>query len=778
MANKTRAKKTRKKSLWHPLSRVSQLKKAMFFFMILFGFVAISYIGYLDYTVCKQFQGKRWALPAKVFASPTELFVGGHLSVKEVRLLLQRLQYTEDSSLAKEGSFYRQGQTITLRTRSFKFWDKSEASRQLRLVFKNDTLLSLVNVVSGRQLAIVRLDPALIGSFYPMLKEDRTLIDLSQAPTALIDGLIATEDRGFYEHYGVSLKAIVRALWVNVKAGGIVQGGSTLTQQLVKNFFLTPQRSLWRKFNEALMAIILEFRFEKNDILEGYLNEVYLGQNGASAVHGFGLASEFYFSQPLEKLERHQLAMLVGLVRGPIYYNPKRHPERIKKRRNLVLDEMARQGYITVAEATYSKQQALAVVPFRRQAINQYPAFLELVRRQLTQEYRDEDLTSNGLRIFTTIDVRVQQKMEQVIVKKLEQLELRKGTDSLETAVIVTQPGSGEIVALSGGRNAHSVGFNRAMDAVRPIGSLIKPAIYLTALEQADRYTVTTLLSDHPVQLTSRKGTTWVPKNYDGRSHDYVPLHTALSRSYNLATVRLGMSVGIGHVAKTLRDLGVKRPIRLYPSLLLGATAFTPLEVSQMYLTLAGDGFAMPLRAIRSVMSSEGKSLQRYPYSVRQTLDSGATYLTNTLLQEVMTEGTGRSVYKRISKTFNVAGKTGTTNDLRDSWFSGFSGDYLVTVWLGRDDNKPMGLTGASGALNLWADLMIQIMRQPLLLSVPETIEKVWIDPVTQLRANSACAGAQVWPYKKGSAPKAFSPCVTTPVNQAHEWLNKMMGDN
>ena len=412
MAKKTRAKKTRKKSLLHSLPRAPQLKKAMFFFMISFGFIALSYIGYLDYTVCKQFQGKRWALPAKVFASPTELFVGGHLSVKEVRLLLLRLQYTEDSSLAKEGSFYRKGQTITLRTRSFKFWDKAEVSRQLRLVFKDDTLLSLVNVVSGRQLAIVRLDPALIGSFYPMLKEDRTLIDLSQAPTALIDGLIATEDRGFYEHYGVSLKAIVRALWVNVKAGGIVQGGSTLTQQLVKNFFLTPQRSLWRKFNEALMAIILEFRFEKNDILEGYLNEVYLGQNGASAVHGFGLASEFYFSQPLEKLERHQLAMLVGLVRGPIYYNPKRHPERIKKRRNLVLDEMARQGYITVAEATYSKQQALAVVPFRRQAINQYPAFLELVRRQLTQEYRDEDLTSNGLRIFTTIDVRVQQKME------------------------------------------------------------------------------------------------------------------------------------------------------------------------------------------------------------------------------------------------------------------------------------------------------------------------------------------------------------------------------
>lgn len=761
-----------------PFSMVFQLKKAVLFFIIAFGFIGLSYVGYLDYIVCKQFQGKRWSLPAKVFASPTELFVGSHLSVQETRQLLQQLQYTEDRLLTKEGSFYRKGQSIILRTRSFKFWDKAEISRQLRLVFKDNTLLSLVNVQSGRQLAIVRLDPALIGSFYPMLKEDRRLIDLNQVPQALIDGLIATEDRGFYEHYGISLKAIVRAFWVNVKAGGIVQGGSTLTQQLVKNFFLSPQRSLWRKFNEALMAIILEFRFEKNDILEGYLNEVYLGQNGASAVHGFGLASEFYFSKPLGELERHQLATLVGLVRGPIYYNPKRHPERIMKRRNLVLDEMAKQGYITVAEATYSKKQELTVVPFRRQAINRYPAFLELVRRQLTQEYRDDDLTSNGLRIFTTIDVRVQQKMEQVIVKKLEQLELRKGTDNLQSAVVVTQPGSGEIMALSGGRNAHVVGFNRAMDAIRPIGSLIKPAIYLTALEQADRYNITTLLSDHPVQLTSRTGSSWTPRNYDGRSHGYVPLHTALSHSYNLATVRLGMSVGIGHVAKTLRDLGVKRPIKLYPSLLLGATAFTPLEVSQMYLTLAGDGFAMPLRAIRSVMSSEGKSLQRYPYSVRQALDSGATFLTNTLLQEVMTEGTGRLAYNKISKSFNVAGKTGTTNDLRDSWFSGFSGDYLVTVWLGRDDNKPTGLTGATGALSLWTDLMVQIMRQPLLLSAPESIEKVWVDPVTRLRANSACSGAQVWPYKKGSAPKGFSPCVTTPVNQAHEWLNKMMGDN
>jgi penicillin-binding protein 1B len=778
MVKKTRAKRTRKKSVKRSFSMVASLKKAVFFFMIGFGFVALSYIGYLDYTVCKQFQGKRWSLPAKVYASPTELFVGSQLSAAELTQLLKQLQFTEVASLATEGSFYRNGKSLTLRTRSFRFWDKHEASRELQLVFKDDALLSIVNRVSGRKLAIARLAPALIGSFYPLRKEDRTLVAFSQVPKALVDGLIATEDHGFYQHYGISLKAIARALWVNVKAGGIVQGGSTLTQQLVKNFFLTSQRSLWRKFNEALMAIILELRFEKNDILEGYLNEVYLGQNGASAVHGFGLASEFYFSQPLERLERHQLAMLVALVRGPIYYNPKRHPERIKKRRNLVLDEMVKQGYLTAAQATYSQKQALDVVPYRRQAINQYPAFLELVRRQLTQEYRDDDLTSNGLRIFTTLDVRVQKTMQQVIEKKLKQLELRKGTNQLETAVIVTQPGSGEIVALSGGRKAHAVGFNRALNAVRPIGSLIKPAIYLTALEQAERYTVTTLLSDHPVQLTSKNGTTWAPKNYDGRSHGYIPLHTALARSYNLATVRLGMSLGVGRVAKTLRDLGVKRPVKLYPSLLLGATGFTPLEVSQMYLTLAGDGFAMPLRAIRSVMSTEGKSLQRYPYSVRQTLDSGATYLTNTLLQEALTDGTGRSVYQKIPKAFNLAGKTGTTNDLRDSWFSGFSGDYLVTVWLGRDDNKPMGLTGASGSLSLWTDLMIKIMREPLRLSSPESIEKVWIDPVTRLRANSACADAQLWPYKKGSAPMESSPCVATPVNQAHEWLNKMLGDN
>ncbi len=774
---KSRKKTSRKKSTVKKNRKMAWWKKTLLLGIVAFGFVFFTYLGYLDYSVRRQFAGKRWALPAYVYASPVEFYPGYQLSRQQFGNLLSRLNYRRDYHLSSPASYYRKGESFYLKTRHFQFWDGLQQSRKIKVSFSGGQIGDIIDLETTGSLALVRMDPVQIGSFYPTRKEDRILIKLEQAPDYLIQGLLSTEDRDFYQHYGVSFKGIARAMWANIKAGAFVQGGSTITQQLVKNFYLTPERSLWRKINEALMALILEYRFDKDEILEAYLNEIYLGQDGASSIHGFGLASEFYFSRPLDNLSLDQIATLVALVRGPSYYDPRRYPERAIKRRNLVLTEMHRQGYITKKQMLAAKKKKLDVIARSHRSSNRYPAFMELVKRQLRQEYKESDLTSEGLRIFTTLDVLVQDTLQQAVADKLTQLEKRPRTRKLESAAIVTRRENGEIVALVGSRHANAAGFNRALDALRPIGSLMKPAIYLTALEYPDRYTAITRVSDTAITVKGPKGKNWTPKNYDNTEHGEVPLHTALSHSYNLATVHVGMDVGIARVAKTLRHLGVKRNVKLYPSLLLGATPLTPLEVTQMYQTFAGDGFVTPLRSIRAVIAQDGERLQSYPFTVRQAVDPAAMYITNTLLQEVVSEGTARSAYLYLPEELGLAGKTGTTNKLRDSWFAGFSGDYLSVVWVGRDDNKPSGLTGASGALQIWIRLMRNISHQPVNLIPPDNITWQWIDEESGLLANEQCPGARQFPFVKGSEPSEYADCVESDLERAKEWFNDFLQD-
>jgi penicillin-binding protein 1B len=553
-----------------------------------------------------------------------------------------------------------------------------------------------------------------------------------------------------------------------------VQGGSTITQQLAKNFYLSPERRLWRKIREILMALILEYRYSKNEILEAYLNEIYLGQDGSNAVHGFGLASEFYFGSPLKVLSLDKLVTLVALVRGPSEYDPRRYPERALQRRNLVLDAMVAQKYLTLKQAMAAKAQPLSVIPRTHRASNRYPAFLDFIKRQLKQDYKEEDITSEGLRIFTTLDTQVQDTLEATVTKKLAQLEKLPHANQLEAAVVVTRRDSGEIAAIVGGKDDSGEGFNRALDAVRPIGSLIKPVIYLTALEKPDKYTITTRVSDAEIHVKNESGQDWSPQNYDHREHGHVPLHTALAKSYNLATVRVGMDVGIARTAKTLKSMGVNRELELYPSLLLGASSLTPIEVTQTYQTLAGDGFLTPIKGIRAVVSPEGEQLQSYPFVVKQVVDPAATYIVNTMLQGVMHEGTGHSAYESFPKDYGLVGKTGTTNDAKDSWFAGYTGDYLSVVWIGRDDNKPIALTGSTGALPVWTALMKQISTQPVLLTPPDNVTLTWIDPRNGLLANKACRGAREYPYITGSAPTAYSACGAEVIKEDKKWFEDL----
>jgi len=734
--------------------------------VILAGFAV-----YLDAVVQEKFSGKRWTVPAKVYARPLELFVGQKLTKTDFLRELDALGYRRESTVNGPGAVSVAGNNIELNSRGFQFYEGAEPARKVRVRFSGDYVAGL-SQADGSNLAVARLEPMLIGGLYPAHQEDRILIKLDQVPAYLIDALVAVEDRDYFDHFGVSPKGIARALWINASSGRLVQGGSTLTQQLVKNFYLTNERTLLRKVTEAMMAVLLELHYDKREILEAYMNEVFLGQDGQRAVHGFGLASQYFFSQPVSELKLEQVALLVGMVKGPTYYNPRRNPERAMTRRNLVLDLLAEQGTITAEEAAAAKAKPLGVTSRGSMADSSFPAFLDLVKRQLREDYREQDLTEEGLRIFTSFDPILQLKAEEALGETLKRLAGRKGVDEVQAGMVVTNPETGEIQALIGSRQPRFAGFNRALDAVRPIGSLIKPAIYLSALERPSQYTLTSWLEDEPFSIKGQDGQVWTPQNYDRKAHGTIYLYQGLAHSYNLSTAKLGLEIGVPNVLKTLERLGVERKWPAYPSMLLGAGALTPMEVAGMYQTLANGGFNTPLRGIRSVLTAEGEPLGRYPFKIQQRFDPGAIYLLQNAMQRTMREGTGRSVYSQLPSSLNLAGKTGTSNDSRDSWFAGFSQDLLSVVWLGRDDNGPTPLTGATGALQVWTSFMRKADPLPLDMQMPDNVTEAWIDRQTGLGSASGCPNAVQMPYIRGSEPAPGSACgIQAPVDSVMDWV-------
>lgn len=729
------------------------LKLGLVGLVVLAGFAV-----YLDAVVQEKFSGKRWTIPAKVYARPLELFVGQKLSQVDFLTELDALGYRRESIANGPGAAAVSGSTVDLNTRGFQFYEGTDTAQQVSVRFSGDYVAGL-SAPNGSKLSVARLEPLLIGGLYPKNLEDRILIKLDQAPPYLLDTLITVEDRDFYHHFGVSPKSIARAFWVNASAGQMRQGGSTLTQQLVKNFYLTNERSLNRKLNEAMMAMLLEVHYSKQEILEAYLNEVFLGQDGQRAVHGFGLASQYFFSQPLSELKLHQVALLVGMVKGPSYYNPRRYPDRAMERRNLVLDLLEQQGVATPEVVAAAKKMPLGVSKVGSLADSSFPGFLDLVKRQLREDYRDEDLTEEGLRIFTSFDPILQMKSEAAVNETFKKLAGRKGSEDVEAAMVVTNPETGEVQALVGSRQAGYAGFNRAIDAVRPIGSLVKPAIYLTALERPSQYTLTSWVADEPFSVKGADGQIWKPQNYDRKAHGNIFLYQGLAHSYNLSTAKLGLELGVPNVFKTLAKLGVTREWPAYPSMLLGAGGLSPMEVATMYQTIANGGFNTPMRGIRSVLTAEGEPLKRYPFQIQQRFDPGSIYLVQNAMQRVMREGTGKSVYSQLPSSLNLAGKTGTSNDSRDSWFAGFSQDLLAVVWVGRDDNGKTPFTGATGALQIWTSFMRKADPLSLDTPLPENVVQAWINSSTGQGSDSTCPNAVQMPYIRGSEPAPGPAC-------------------
>ncbi|MEO1245903.1 MAG: penicillin-binding protein 1B [Pseudomonadota bacterium] len=741
-------------------------------FLALFVLTAILlYSVSLGLRVVNEFEHRRWDVPAHVYAAPLELYAGLELNRETLAAELERTGHQRVPALQRPGEFVTSAGELRVWTRAFTFWDGEEPSRRLRFAFDRGRIASIADD-AGAAIPLLRLEPMRVGSVFNAHHEDRILIEPNAIPPLLIEALKAVEDRKFDRHHGLDLTAIVRAALVNLRHGEIRQGGSTLTQQLVKSYFLDGRKTFRRKFREAIMAVALELRYEKAALLHAYVNEIYLGQQGTRAIHGFGLASEFYFAKRVNELAAHELALLVAIVKGPSFYDPRRQPERATERRNRVLDILAERGLLDEQTAADARQQSLGVTARAGMALRYQPAYMDLVRAQLADDYSADDLATQGLRVFTNLDPTIQTTAERELALGLERLAETPPSDAnleetdaevadaspLEGAVVVTRPQTGDVVALVGGGDAVVSGFNRALDARRPVGSLIKPLVYLAALESGE-YTLASQLLDEALDVELPNGTVWSPQNFSLESHGEVSFVRALAESYNQATVRLGLDVGVEHVAALFERLGLETAPAAYPSLLLGAVDLSPFEVAQLYNSLANGGDRVPLRAVRSVTGADGQALTRYPLEIVPAAEPDAVYQLNQALVQAVERGTGRTAYRWLPPGLTAAGKTGTSDDYKDSWFAGFTQDHLAVVWVGRDDNTPTGFTGSAGALPIWAPIVATLEStagfDPV---VAESLETRWVDYESGLMTRRGCGDAVLLPIPTAS-DVARRPC-------------------
>ena len=747
---------------------------------ILLAAIATIWIVHLDRVVTREFQGRLWSVPARVYAAPLELYAGAPISANDLERELQRLHYRRGDPATGPGLFRRIGNAFDLEARRVRFIDEQRDAQRVSIHADNASITSMRDA-DGTDLPVFRLDPPVIGSLFPIHGEDRLIVAPADVPPLLRNGIKLIEDRRFDEHRGVDLYGVLRATWANLRARRVVQGGSTLTQQLVKNYFLSDEQTFGRKATEAVMAMRLEAHYSKEDILVAYLNEVYLGQDGARAIHGFGLGSEYYFAKPLGELGPAELALLIGLVKGPSFYDPRRHPDRAIARRNLVLKEF---GDAHLIDETAAKREAATALGLRPPGGSYVPAYLDLVRRDLKRDYAEADLAAAGLSVYTSLDLHAQAAAERALTQNLQRLDSKSPVrgEHLEGAVIVVEPNSGDIVAVVGGREVDTNGFDRALDARRPIGSLVKPAVYLTALETG-RYTAATLIEDAPIELKLSDGSVWAPQNFERQVYGQVPLARALAESMNLATVRLGLDLGLPKVAATLERLGLESSPTLNPSLLLGTVEMSPLEVVQVYTTLADGGFRTRLRAVRAVLNEHGQPLKSFKVQVEAAAPPAAVYQLDRILMLVPTHGTARGAAARLPQGLVIAGKTGTSSDTRDSWFAGFTGNYLSVVWVGYDDNRETGLTGAQGALPVWADTMASLKPVSFDPIVPDLTEDRWIGFDDGLETNPTCSPDAVvigvpkdtrLPVNPKCASAPPSPHVTA-GDKIKEWLKSIV---
>lgn len=688
--------------------------------------LTVFYGGYLDWQIRSKMDGQIWSLPAEVYSRIESVKISDNLAFDEVIQILLDNEYRQTTMVAAPGDFKLEDDTIVVLRRAFPFPDKPEPQRVLRLRFVDNKLNRIEDLVAVKAIDEFRLAPKLIA----MLEsdnEDRLAIPLQNYPRLLIDALILTEDRRFYDHHGINPVGIIRALITNIRAGQTVQGGSTLTQQLVKNLFLSSERTITRKANEALMSLVLDWRYDKNRILETYLNEIYLGQNGDTQIHGFELASQFYFGRSIREISLDQIALLVGMVKGPSLYNPWRNPQNALERRNVVLKLMLEHKMIGDELYQLLSQRPLGVQQ-KGQISRKYPSFIQTLQADLRRELGEHKISSLlGARIFTTMDLKQQAQAENAVVNTVSQLQLKTKNPYLEGAMIVADYRVGEIRAVVGGLQTQYAGFNRALMAKRQIGSLVKPSIYLTALSNPEQFRLNTPINNQPITINVKGSPPWQPRNYDKKYSGSVMLMDALARSLNIPTVNIGMKVGLSKVIDTQKAMGWDNvEIPKVPAMLLGAYTISPYDVTKLYQTIANQGGRIELTTVDTIADRQGNIIYQHDKTAKQVVPQEAAFQTLFAMQQTVERGTARSLQNDYAD-LRLAGKTGTTNDARDTWFVGIDGKNISTVWLGRDDNGETKLTGASGALQIYKDYLSHTYIEKLKLNKPANMKWVGI---------------------------------------------------
>jgi penicillin-binding protein 1B len=737
---------------------------------------------YLDVSVTTRFDGRLWTTPARVYSDVLALERGAPATADDVTARLDRSGYARAvSAPTRPGQYLAAAATLDVYRRAFDTPVGDEPALRARVRFAGGRVASIRDA-GGAPLPALALEPELLATLYGSRQEERQLLRLDDVPEPFVLAVLAAEDARFYTHPGLDLRGILRAAAANVRSGKIVQGGSTITQQTVKNLYLDQRRTWWRKVRETLMALVLDARYEKDRILEVYLNEVYLGQRGPVAICGVEAAARYYFGRSLADLSLSEWALLAGMVRSPGRYNPFLHADRAVERRNQVLDAMGRLGFASDVALAAARNEPLVLASggagFARGAYA-----VDYVRRELSGRFPADVVERDGLTVYTTLDTRLQGAAEAALSRGLERLESdvaavaeQRELRRLQGAVVVTRPSDGAVLAMVGGRDFRESQFNRAVQARRQPGSCFKPFVYAAGFELAharseDGLTPATLLEDTPLDLRVG-GKLWQPSNYDHRYRGIVTVREALEMSLNVPTVRAARRVGLDRVVRTARECGIESPMTVLPSIALGTAEVTPLELAAAYGTFQQRGMRRDPWVIRAVAWPEAEPLEPAPAASRPALSVQAAYLVDDVLRGVFERGTARSA-ERLGFHAPAAGKTGTTDDTRDAWFVGYSGDLLALVWVGYDDNARTGLTGASGALPIWVDLMkSSVPDAGRRRREPDDVVRLRIDPESGLRAGPKCPQVTEELFVRGTEPRE-----TCPLHQGRfkRWLRKLL---
>ena len=743
--------------LWKHATIIAFVVMAMF--VVLIGYVGWNYVIITD----RFDSARRWDLPSRIYSDATALSPGMTLEREILEAKLNHVGYHEvDHEVRSPGEYRFVDGDLEVFLQDFKYPEMDFHGFPVSVDFSGSRVANVKRLLDGVALRAVRIEPELITSVYNDVMEDREPITYETVPEHLVDAIVAIEDRAFFRHEGISIRAIGRAALANMRAGKIAEGGSTLTQQLVKNLYLSHDRVWVRKLREALMAVIIDARYSKEQILEAYMNEIYLGQNGSVQINGVEQASRMYFAKSVEYLTLPEAATLAGLIQSPGRYNPLRNPNDSKTRRNLVLDRMLEQELITQEQHTAAIAAPLRLNKYPR-AINSAPYFVDLVLQQLKTTYPETQLQTEGLRIFTTLDTMMQRSAESALETGIESLtkrfsRLRDEKNPLQGAVVTIQPGTGYVKALVGGRSYGRSQFNRAVQAKRQPGSLFKPFVYLAAMDPsrgADSLTAASVLEDSPISVQTGR-TAWRPQNYDGRFRGDVTVRQALTYSYNVPAVRAAIDAGVPNVIQMAAKIGVNSPLQPYPSISLGSFEVTPLEIAYAYSVFANGGVKAEPVSILAVATADGRVLESREVRMQRVAPASVTYVMNDVLKDVLVRGTAART-RSLGFRRAFAGKTGTTNDYRDAWFIAYSPEILSTVWVGFDDNRTMRISGSEAAVPIWTDHMLDVagMVPEREFRRPDDVVDRDIDPATGMLVSPFCPATRTEIFVRGTEPRS-----------------------